>query len=117
MIKEIDVVVTVFPVDSSSNEVERGQTWPKCQAIKLACKIYRIRVMFPRRRKAATEKQLLAVVEIMGIEVEVVGYVMGHVTAEQQWSMKISNIKAGNLKLERTFKQIYNLYSIRSNLT
>ncbi|THG05096.1 hypothetical protein TEA_012902 [Camellia sinensis var. sinensis] len=45
-----------FPVNSSSNEVERGQTWPRRQAIKLACKAYMIRVMFPRRRKAATEK-------------------------------------------------------------
>ncbi|XP_028119296.1 probable LRR receptor-like serine/threonine-protein kinase At3g47570 [Camellia sinensis] len=57
--------------------------------------------MFPRKRKATTEKQLLAVVQIMGIEMEVVGYIMGHVAAEQQWSLKTSNIKAGNSKLER----------------
>ena len=61
-------------------------------------------LVFLRRRKAATEKQLLAVTEIMGIEVEVVGYVMGHMAAEQQWSLKTSNIKTGNSKLERIFK-------------
>ncbi|CAL5437932.1 unnamed protein product [Camellia sinensis] len=106
-----------FVVDSSSSEVECGQTWPRRQAIKLAYKAYRIRVMFLRRRKVVTEKQLLAVAEIMGIEVEVVGYMMGHVAAEQQWSLKTSNIKTENSKFDGMIKQIYNPCSIRSNLT
>ena len=64
--------------------------------------------MFPRRRKVVIEKQLLTVAEIMGIEVEIAVYMMGHEAAEHQRSLKTSNIKAGNSKLERIFKQIYN---------
>ncbi|GMP50893.1 hypothetical protein CsSME_00017321 [Camellia sinensis var. sinensis] len=92
--------------------VECGQTWPRRQAIKLARKAYRIRVMFLRRRKAATEKQLLAVAEIVGIEVEVAGYMMGHMAAEQQWGLKTSNIKAGNSKLERSSNKFITLIAL-----
>ena len=92
--------------------MECGQTWPRRQAIKLAYKAYRIRVAFPIRRKAVTDKQLLAVVEIMDIEVEVTGYMMGHMAAEQQWSLKTNNIKAGNSKLTRSSNKSITLIAL-----